>query len=176
MASEKVTWIDPGATSYVFDGSSFYLALTGRQGYLAPRPRVIEMEVRLQRGARLRFVKTTSRPLKLALLVKCVDESTLATTRRTLRFALNPNRGPGTLRVNGADGSQRDMAAFCDGGYECDVSIANRSPTWVSMPPASRSLDPYWYDTNFTTVTSTTFGTPFNTTNNGDVQTWPIFT
>src|SRR5260221_646697 len=116
--------------SYAFDGSSFYLALTGRQGFFAPPTSVIEMEVPLQPGARLRFVKTTSRPMKLALLVKCVDESTLATTRRAPRFALTPLRGPGTVRVKGADGSQRGWRAACPARVVGSRRSAARGASW----------------------------------------------
>lgn len=174
--AESVTWIDPGNVSYPFDGSSFYLAISGRQGFFAPPTSIIEQETPLKPGAALRLVKITSRPLKLPLLVKCASESQLATTRRTLRFALNPMRGSGILQVTAADGVVRQMHAFCDGGMEGDETLAYRPLSAILFPLSFRAVDPFWYDVNNNTTVYTTFGGAVNVTNNGDQDARPVWT
>lgn len=195
--AETVTWIDPGGASYPWDGSTGnYLAIVGRTGAFAPTTQIIEQEVPLQPGARLRLVKTTSRPVRIPLLVKAPDEATFASVRRTLRYALNPNRGAGTLQIAAADGMTRQLTCYCESGYEGDESDGNRGPGHAWFPLQFRALDPYWYDANSTTQTfSPGGGSPmlhnpflpivlsasgisnsFTISNSGDVQCWPIWT
>lgn len=176
MTTEALTWIDPGSTSYAFDGSSYYTALAGRQGFFAPPVSIIEQETPLIPGASIRFVKTSSRPLKVPLLVKCPDESTFATVRRTLRYALNPNRGAGTLQSTAADGSVRQLACYCEAGYEGDETIPARFLGGYIFPLAFRALWPYWQDLSFTSVSKTSFPVTWTITNGGDVDLWPIWT
>ncbi len=194
--AEILTWIDPGGVSYPMDGSGYYLSLVGRQGLFAPPTQVVEQEVPLQPGARLRQVKTQSRGVRIPLMISAPNEATLALVRRTLRYALNPNRGPGTLRMTAADGAQRDLTCYCESGYEGDESDANRGPGFAVLPLVFRALDPYWYDANATVLTFTPSGvvaffqnpflpihlsasgisSAFTIDNQGDVQTWPVWT
>lgn len=175
--AEIVTWIDAGNVSYAWDGSNAnYLAIIGRAGAFAPAIQVIEQEVPLQPGARIRLVKTPSRPIKIPLLVRASSESVLATTRRTIEFALNPLRGPGTLQIQANDGTTRQMTCYCEAGREGDEADTVRGPGWVVLPLQFRALDPYFYDLANTSVTQTTFPATFTQTNNGDEQAWPIWT
>lgn len=176
LFTEVLTWIDAGNTAYAWDGSSYYNALAGRQGFFAPSTSIIEQETPLVPGASLRFVKTTSRQLKVPLLVKAADERAFTSVRRTLAFALNPNRGDGTLQVSAADGSVRQMTARCEAGREGDEAIPARFLGGYIFPLQFRALDPYWYDAAFTSVSKSSFPVTFTITNGGDEQTWPIWT
>lgn len=193
---ETLTWIDPGGAAFPFDGSANYTALWGRQGAFAPPVSVIGQETPLQPGERVRFVKTTARAVRVPLLVRAQDEATLASVRRALRYALNPNRGAGTLQMLAADGVTRQLTAYCDGGYEGDETETNRGPGYLVLPLAFKALDPYWYDLNATVLAFSPAGavaffqTPmlpvhlspsgisssFTVQNTGDVPCWPVWT
>lgn len=198
--AETVTWIDPGGTSWPLDGSGAYLAIwdssNGRKGAFAPNTQVIEQEVPLQPGARLRQVKTLSRAVEVPIIIRASSESIFATARRALRYAMNPNRGAGTLQIAAADGSTRQMTCYCESGFEGDESEQYRGPGFAMLPLSFRALDPYWYDAQSTLLTytaggaTTFFQTPFlpvhlsasgisnsfTVYNSGDVSCWPIWT
>jgi hypothetical protein len=173
--AETVTWIDAGGTSWVLDGSSYYRAVDGRMGAFAPPTAIIEQEVPLLAGARFRQVKISSRPVRIPVLVKAADESTLAVARRAFRYALNPKRGAGTLQITAEDGTVRQLTCYCESGFEGDESIGVRGPGWFKVGLSFRALDPFWYDASFTSTTYTTFGSK-TITNGGDQDCYPIWT
>lgn len=193
--AETVTWIDPSSTSYALDGSSYYTGIVGRSGLFAPPTQVIEQEVPLQPGARLRQIKTVTRPPVVPVLIRASSEAQFAVARRALRWAMNPNRGAGTLRIKASDNTQRDLVCYCESGFEGDESDTYRGPGFAILPLGFKALDPYWYDSSATVVTLTPGGTTqffrtpffplqlsssgisnsFTVNNTGDVQCWPVW-
>lgn len=194
-----LTWIDPAggehSLSRVVD-PSFLAVLVGRQRFFMPPVRMTEEIVPEQAGARLRDVQHGVREVDIPLYV--AEETTVAlrTTLREMMGWFDPTRGAGRLRVQSADGSQRELTARQVGEGLAVIESNELSGThWQQLILTLRAVDPYWYnrtstDLSYATGTgpatffpffplklssSTVFGTPA-IVNGGDVASWPIWT
>lgn len=202
MATQTFTWI--AADGSFTDLSSLYPGgvvegigvLEGVQGLEMPPYVLVTDEVPRQPGARLRQVKVLPRTVDLPLFIQAATPTLLRNLLRRLRYAFDPTRGDGTLRVLGVDSSTRDLTTC---RYQGDWTGVESSQvvggsSW-EVPITLLARDPYWYDTVPQTVLFAigTAGTPFfpffplhlssstvlgdvSVSNPGDVEAWPVWT
>lgn len=186
MAGEAISWKSPGGTTYVFDGSSNYLAVvdsqSGELGNYAPPVVLIDQRTPLRPGTTIRYQDIQPRIVTYPLQVTAASETALRTAVRTLvsAFMTTSAGNPGTLIATAPDGSQRqNTSAYYYDGLEGDGTYPKRVPGGILFPLQIMLPDPFWYDT--TAITSTTNG-PFNPsvnipiTNSGDYLVWPKYT
>jgi hypothetical protein len=174
--AEILSWFDPASTQTLLDGSGNYTGIVGRQGLIAAPQQFIEQDIPLSPGSRLRQVKTNPGNVLVPVLVKgSGSESALIVNIRTLRTAMNPNRGDGRLRYQAQDGTTRELNCRLLSGFDGDESDSARGPGYIVLPLMFRAFDPYWYDQNATTATFATFGAQV-INNTGDVECWPTWT
>lgn len=193
---ETFTWIDPTNNQIPLNGESYYTTVVGPAGLYAPPTNIITQDVPLQPGARFKYVDTQIRPVRLPVLVNADTEANLDVARRALLAAMSPLNGGGVLRHMSYDGLTRDLTCYVASGREGDDSGSNRGPGWILLDLRLSGLDPYWYDTSYTSLafsngaSSSFFAAPFlpiklassgiltsfTINNGGDVETWPIWT
>jgi hypothetical protein len=194
--AETLTWIDPSTNQTPLNGETFYTWLQGAGGLYAPPTELIVTDVPLQPGGRFKYVNVGVRDVRLPLMVNANTEPALDGARRALRSAMNPLYGQGTLRHVSQDGQTRDLNCYVVAGMEGDDTQQNRGPGWIFFDLRLKALDPYWYDTNYTTIAFTNaaavnfLGNPFlpiklsssgiftsfSVSNTGDVEAWPLWT
>lgn len=168
----------------------------GARGLDMPPFSFIEDEVPEQAGVRLRAVRTLPREATLPFYLEQASVQALRTLLRTLARRLNPQRGDGHLRVRTDDGTTRDLTCRYAGGLEGSRIRGESGAMWRRGALVFRAADPYWYDTQPTSITYTTgaqksfLGDPFlplkltsdtvlgtqTVTNDGDVDADPVWT
>lgn len=165
----------------------------GDSGLEMPPVAMIEDTVPGQPGAQLRDVRIGVRETVLPFYL--TDDTDLRGLLRTLAQRMNPQSGDGTLRHIAEDGTSRDLTCRYTGGLEGDRVRGKAGPTWRRGALMFRAHDPFWYDTDpatttYTTGTASTFLGTFlpihlasdtvlgeqTVTNDGDVETWPVWT
>lgn len=194
--TETFEWIDadggfltisgPGVTTYQVD--------MGVSGRYMPKPRVQADGVPGQAGGRLRRVDHDVREFVLPLSIAAATESTLRGLLRDLMYRMDPTRGEGKLRVTSPVGDQREITCLYAAGLEGDEKDEVSGPGFQAFPVAYTAYDPYWYDISptgktFSVVAVANFFPIFplhltasqlvvddTVTNNGDVETWPVWT
>lgn len=197
----RFTWYDAAGNTTALSG----LAETGQvegigvldgvRGLEMPPYALISDEVPLQPGARFRNLKTLPREVDLPLLVRSTSEVGLRLLLRTLRRALDPARGNGTLAVTAPDGAGRYLTCRYTGPWTGDLSADVYYVEALQFLATFQALDPYFYDAG-PQVVSFGIGTsivpffPFfplrlnasgvlgdvAVTNTGDVEAWPVWT
>lgn len=193
---ETITWIDPLNNQYPLNGETFYYWVEGSAGLYAPPTDIVIQDVPLQPGGRFKHVDVGVRPVRLPVLVSAADEAALDAARRTLRTAMNPQYGAGTLRHMSNDGLTRDLTCYVASGMEGDDSAGRRGPGWLLYDLRLLSLEPYWQDVNYVSqvftngaavaflgnpflpikLSSSGILTSFTLPNEGDVEAWPLWT
>lgn len=199
MRTDTLAYISPDGTETPLTKQPdldvhWALGVTGR--FMPPTSRV-EDEVFGQAGTRLRAVNVGARDVTLPLTVIGVDELAVRAKLRALIRTLNPQRGDGRLRVTAADGTVREITCRYSEGLEGRESRQDSGPVFQRAVLVLRASDPYWYDTAPQQQTYTTgtprafFASPFFgsqvlnsetifgsqvVSNDGDVETWPIWT
>lgn len=197
MVKEFLQWIAVDNAVTRLDGSTYYLATDGRQGAYAVPASIVADVVPQQPGQREKYVQVGANQIKVPLVIFAPDEGTLAQVRRALKWAMNPTRGVGILRSTAADGAVRDLNCRLTDGLRGDETLdSNRGAGWTFVGLIFDASDPYWYDSQFTTLNFSTaapvnfFANPFlplqisssgilsnfSVYNSGDALTWPVWT
>jgi hypothetical protein len=195
-SQESLTWVDPKGVSHPLDGSVGVLAVTGEQGNYYPPVANVDQRTPLYPGTLIRYVDVQPRLLTYPLEVVAADEMTLRTLIRNITGWFNTSMLPGTLQAVDPDGvTRRQIGCYYAGGLEGDGSDDNRGGGNIFFPLQLEAPDPFWTDLNATVVTpaiaqpsflssqflpmllgGSTLATSFQITNNGDWETWPIWT
>lgn len=195
--AETVMWIDVAGTSWLLDNSGDYMAALGRTGAFGPPVNLVQQDNPLRPGSTLLYVKVKPRVVLMPTLIHAQTEAAFATARRNLAWAMNPTRGPGTISIIAADGTQRDLDCYLDAGFDTAVEDAsNRGPGWALLPLEFTAVDPYWYDhlanvVSFSPAGAVAFlqnpflpvhlspsglSSSFTVVNNGSIECWPVWT
>lgn len=165
----------------------------GDSGLEMPPTAMVEDLVPGQPGAQLRDVRIGVRDAVLPFYLN--DTTDLRGLLRSLAQRMNPQRGDGRLRHTAVDGTSRDLICRYSGGLEGSRVSGQAGPNWRRGALMFRAHDPFWYDTDpatttYTTGTASTFLGTFlpihlasdtvlgeqTVTNDGDVETWPVWT
>jgi hypothetical protein len=167
----------------------------GRSGAFMPPVRFVEDQIPYSHGARVKAATFGVRELDLPLFVKGATEDALRQTIRALLGKFDPLDDDGRLRVTRPDGTARELYCRYSRGGELVEDTRNYGITTCRAVITFRAAnDPLWYDVNpvntqFTAGAPVSFfpGTPFRLssssifttgspiTNDGDVETWPIW-
>ncbi len=142
-----------------------------------------------QAGARFRHARHDVRVVDLTLAPRSFagDPDEVRTKLRSLYRALDPVRGAGRIRRIRPSGESRDLVCYYSGGLE----LEERDPAWQVAVATFRAFDPYWRDSSDALVTfgdanaffpvlplevssEETLGAT-TVTNDGDVDTWPVW-
>lgn len=194
--TETFEWIDADGTSLVISGPGVttYQVDMGVSGRYMPKPRVQADGVPGQPGGRLRRVDHDVREFVLPLSIAAASDAALRPLLRDLMQRMDPTRGEGKIRVTSPVGDQREITCLYAAGLEGDEKDEVSGPGFQVFPVAWTAYDPYWYDVSFTSktfsvVTVANFFSIFplkltasqlvvddTVTNNGDVETWPVWT
>ncbi len=169
----------------------------GDSGLDMPPLAFVEDVIPGQAGAQLRDVRVTVRDAVLPFYMEQDSDGALRDLLRSLARRLNPQRGDGRLRHIAVDGTTRDLTCRYTGGLEGARVRGQSGPNWRRGALTFRAHDPFWYDATPITSTFTTgaqplfFSSPFfgstklasdtvlgeqTVTNDGDVETWPVWT
>lgn len=168
----------------------------GDSGLEMPPMSMVEDVIPGQAGAQLREVRVAARDAVLPFYMEQGSETALRDLLRSLARRLNPQRGDGRLRHIATDGTTRDLTCRYTGGLEGDRVRGEAGPTVRKGALMFRAHDPFWYDADPMTSTFTTgavrnyLGNPFlpikltsdtvlgeqTISNDGDVETWPVWT
>ena len=166
----------------------------GRSGAFMPPIRMAEDTVPFRHGSHVRYVSFGPRDIDLPLYVSGSDEGDLRIRLRGLIAKFNPLDDSGRLRVTRPDGTRREIFCRYSRGMEIVQDTGRYGPTHAKAVVTFRCHDPLWYDVvpqsnQFAAGAPQTFfpgtpfrlssGTIFNTstviTNDGDLETWPIW-
>lgn len=176
MVAPGVSRPPPGRTWLTMtgaDGSEWDLSAPldpGRGGVVVmPGPTGLEMpppvlgveDYALLDGGAVNKVRYGSRDMMLAVAVVAPTREAVLTLRRSLRRALDPQRGPVTLSVREPDGGQRHCRAWYVGGAEGDEGRDSAGRTWAKTGVQLRAVDPFWYGPDLDLTFGMTAGTPF---------------
>ncbi|HPL30104.1 MAG TPA: phage tail family protein [Anaerolineae bacterium] len=187
---ERIWWVDDSGALELTDLAD-YAVLEGQQGLLMPPLEMSEEVAAGRHGARLRNVRAGVRVVDLPLWLEGDDEADLLTLRRALAGRLDPTR-EGRLRVQAADGNQRELYCRYSGGLEGGVQ---RTPSLMRCVLTFRAHDPFFYAASVVSTSwglvactfgwfpffplrlwsSAYFGDPV-IVNAGDVEAWPQWT
>lgn len=193
--SELITWIEPDGTQHPFDGDGTVGIhyVIGRQGAKAPPYSEVEQQVFDVPGSWLRNIVVGPRDLALPIVIKGSSRADLWDRERDFGRWTDPRKGNGTLRIQGPDGTSRDLVCHKidgDRGDESEDAAGVVSQKYVVVFHAN---DPYLHDTDFTLRSFTTAGpvnffdspflplklsadgvlSDFTATNQGDIECWP---
>lgn len=195
--ADSMTWIDPSGVSHPFDGSVLNIAVMrgGRQGIFMPPITNVDQRTPLQPGTIVRYVDVQPRPLIVPVLVNPGVESTLRTTIHSMTGWFNTTQKPGIWQATGPDGSVRNLTCVYVSGLDATESDDVRKPGSIFLALTFLAADPFWYDVSSTVVTpalaqpaflssqflplklgGSTLTSEFAITNNGDFETFPIWT
>ena len=188
--ADTVNWITYGGTTVNLTDGANYFCLFGRKSEWDTTFNIIEQDVPLQPGTRVKGIKTQVRDFQLPLLIKDTGDSTLKSRIRTLTGYLDPMLGDGHIQFE-VSGVKRNLFCRYIDGLE---SPQDRGTGWAEFTLTFRATDPFWYDENDTQftyylTTSSVFFFPlfpltlsssssfamFITVLLGDVQSWPIW-
>lgn len=156
-------------------GTGAYLQ-AGPTGWdLAPAQVSVE-DYALVDGGSVTKTRTGTRTMVLPVTVTGPTRGTFMDVRRRLRCALDPQRGPVTLRVSEPDGTTRWCQAYYSGGAEGDEGRDAAGRTWVRLGIQLLAPDPYWYGTEvMARFGMLAAGPPFLTYTNGGGTPQPLF-
>lgn len=175
MAAEVVRWYPPG------DGLGVLLdAEWNALGRLAPPPKIARASRPFGSGSVVTAVTYGERVLTQSLYV-LADEASLPDAIRDIAYALDPQRGVGTLSVTRPDSTARHLYCRVLGGLEGRELLGDDAGfEWQRFEVQFLAVDPFWYSTIETsqTVASGTGAASADdeVTTTSDVQegTWPI--
>lgn len=171
------------------------------RGLDMPPSVLVTEDVPLQPGQRLRNVKVGARTVDLPIFIRATTPARLQNYIRTLRYAMDPTRGEGRLRVTPPDGNPRELFCRYAGQWTGDLSPDRYGVVWQETLVTLQANDPYFYATAPTiqdfsigaallTFLTTDVGDPFlplsltastvlgdvSVTNPGDIIAWPVWT
>lgn len=157
MVREQISWIDPNGIETILTGQPQLEVAIGAKGRFMPEFDLIDQQVPLQPGSRLKQINVKPRIVDLPIEVMGNSTSDLRTQIRNLLNTFNPLKGDGTLKVVAEDGTQRLLTCRYSGGLEGqEIGLP-----WLNMILIFKAFDPFWYDAN-TIVNTYTIGTPAN--------------
>jgi hypothetical protein len=190
-----LTFVDPAGTEHVLTTDVDVDVEFGVEGRFMPPVESVLERIPGQPGARRRQTQFGVREVVLPLEVFGGSEIGLRTRLRELVRAFDPTRGDGILRSTGPDGTVRQITCR----YSTGMEVVEGLDLLGNVQRAAlvfAAADPFWYDTGPVTSTFTTgaaanfLGDPFlpiklasdtilgeqTVINDGDVETWPIWT
>lgn len=189
MAKEYISFIDPNGVEHDLSGSANIDVALGASGRFMPQFDITEQQVPFVPGSRLRNLQVKAREIDLPIEITGVSTSDLRNVLRNILKWFNPLLGDGQLKVIAEDGTTRLLKCR----YQSGLEITETGMTWIKSTLVLKAFDPFWYDVNPNIVTYTT-GTPSTffpffplkltsstvfsgatVTNDGDVETWPIW-
>jgi hypothetical protein len=190
-----VSFIDASGTEWMLNGETNYVLLPGRKGWYSTPVVLDEQPVPGQDGARLKNLYLNTRELDLPLMISAYDIVSQRAAVRALVSALNPKLGDARVRSYAPDSTVRELyGRLVDGlGFDENDQVAGLG--WMDGVLVFRSVDPFWYDQNDTTLlfgqaaptsffsfrlgsflTSSGILSSFSILNDGDVDAWPVWT
>jgi phage-related protein len=196
MAYEKIYWVEPNGTIRdLMDIPNLAMTL-GRTGAFMPPIMASEDRIPFQYGTRTRYLTLDARDIDIPLYMSASDEDELRIKMRELLSWLNPLKGIGKIRVIRPDSTQRELFCHYSQGLQMVETQELMSPTDINFIASFRATDPLWYDVDPNTYTfgvtsgavnffpmlplhlsaSGFFSTPTPIGNDGDVESWPIWT
>jgi hypothetical protein len=189
--TETLQWIDPDGVSVTLDVDQ------DTANRFMPRVEVEEDGVPGQPGLRLRDVRHGVTEFPLPFWVHGSSESDLRVQLRAMIRAMNPGRGVGKLRITSPVGDQREINCIVVDGLGLKEAGGETGPTDQRIVAVFRAHDPYYYDVSATTqpfeitdtpsffpwggstlfrLTSSEIFSDGSVENDGDVETWPVWT
>ncbi|WP_086846729.1 phage distal tail protein [Amycolatopsis kentuckyensis] len=187
MSAEISQWIAVDGTVTTLDVD------WDASGRFAPPPVFASTGVPGQPGERLREVRHGIKEFTVKLTLAASDEGSLRTAQRALVKAMNPVRGPGTLRVTSPLGDVREILCYYSDGLGMDEKEGVSGPSMQQADVTFRAFEPYWRDASDISISYTVGVTPTffpffplrltssqiavdaTVSNNGDVETWPVW-
>jgi phage-related protein len=187
--TETVQWIDAvGATTTL----EVEWAVSGR---FMPRIEHQSEGVPGQAGERFRSARHGVHEFTVPAWVQAGTEAALRTALRDLVDVMDPTRGAGRVRVTSPLSDQREITCFYTSGLEVEEKLGDTSgPDSQLVPITFTAFDPYWYDVSPMSSTYAVSETPSffplfplrltsseiavdtTVTNDGSVETWPVWT
>ena len=187
--SEVLQWIDPAGAATTLD------AEWEVKGRFMPKIETQVDEVPGQPGGILRDARHGIREFLVVVWQSAASETALRTALRSFVRSMDPVRGQGKLRVTSPLGDQREITCQCITGLDLDEKLGeNSGPDYQKIPLGFVAYDPYWYvvspvSQSFTMGTQPAFFPLFplrlsssqvaveaTLANDGDVETWPVWT
>jgi hypothetical protein len=188
-------WIDPLGTEWpLTDQSAGWFTMTGVKG-LGAAPITITADDHPRGGVRVRpgGVHPGARLITWPLFVEGRTHGQFIDRWRALAraFTMTRRRGPGTLIITRPDGSERQIKAYYQDGYDGDPEAGVR---WDMCALTLLCEDPYWRSMDPTLITRAyalpggSFLSPFpnvtasgnlgaaTATNPGPIEVWPDWT
>jgi hypothetical protein len=189
---EVVMWIDPDGAVTFLSNQQTREVIVGMTGRGIPPIIYTEDAVPTMPGSRLRRERKDVRVVGVPMLFTGSSKFDVRSQLEYFSAVMDPDRGQGTLRIQRADGSQRDLFCRYASGLEGDESSGG--PAHQLAVVHFRAFDPYWYDAAFNVVpfaaglpptffpffplrlgSSSVFAESV-VTNDGSVEAWPIWT
>lgn len=187
MSAEISQWIDP-------DGNSTTLDVDwNASGRFMPAIAFATTGVPGQPGERVREVRHGVKEFTIRLTLVTNDEPSLRQAQRNLVTAMNPARGPGTLRVTSTIGDVREILCYYADGLGMEEKEETSGPNMQQADVTFRAFEPYWRDVSETSqtfsigvtptffpifpirLTSSQIAADAAVVNAGDVETWPVW-
>lgn len=188
--ADKISWIDAFGTEIPLTDN--YKVLSGMQGRFMPPLEMVEEEVPLQAGSRLRTIKVLPRDIDIPLYILADSEKDLRLKMRSFLRVFNPLNGNGTIKVTAPDGTIREIACRYISGLEGKEDRDSKGVYWQIVLLVFRAFDPFWYESGTIVktfkmaesqatffpmfplrLTSSTVFADATVENTGDVETWP---
>lgn len=189
MSAEIIQWIDPASQITTLDvdweASGRFMPDIQHQDIIVPgQPGGVHLLARHQ-----------VHEFQLKLTLAAADEPSLRQMQRALVYAMDPSRGVGYIRVTSTIGDVREIPCYYVSGLGMDESPGSSGPNMQQAQVTFRAYDPYWQDVSDTSpgpftvgdtptffpifpirLTSSQIAVDTTVLNDGDVETWPVFT
>ncbi|MGW3992349.1 phage distal tail protein [Amycolatopsis sp. NPDC004772] len=188
MVAEVTQWIDPDGVATTIDVD------WKAKGRFMPPVDYQEDVVPDQPGSVPRSFRHGARDFTIRINLNAATEPALRTVQRSMMYTVDPTRGQGTIRVTSPLGDVREIGCRYVAGFETEEEPGVSGPTMQQSDVTFRAFEPYWQDQSDISQTFT-IGTPPNffpffpvrltsseiavddtVLNDGDVQTWPVWT
>lgn len=159
---ETLTWVEADGTSTTMNSTTGCRPLRELKGRFASSHRVLEDQIPLLPGTRVRSVVPDARTLTLPVMIANTTESLARATLRLWVERMEPARGAGKLQVTGPGGDTREHIFYVIDGLDIDEAQGLSAGGIYKTALTLHGAWPYWQDTSdttqsFTGSTPTTF-------------------
>lgn len=174
-------WIDPANVTRALSGNATVNVKVGQRGLGLPDVGLNEEKLPYAAGTQVRHASIASRRIDLPILFQAASSSSLEQLMDSVyswfATASEETRTPGYLRITRADGTQRQIACYYDGGLEGDLAFPRAGDVWQEATVRLLAADPWATDVADTVHTWTAAQLPNQTIiNTGQLDAFPIWT
>jgi hypothetical protein len=191
--TEAITWQDAFGVDHLVDHTTGMVALVGKRGRFMAPVEVAADAVVGSDGTRVRGVRFADREIVLPVGFTGTSHTAMRAAVHNWQPWLNPRNGPGRLQVtvsyqsggSTVTWSTRSIACYYVGGLEGAEGEDDTTGSMLKAMLVFRAVEPFWeelpgesksFPLSPGTESDFTAGTVRTVTNNGDVDTWPLWT